>query len=257
MKQCLKCGFENEEKVEYCKNCGASFKDQIPEKICERRTIVYKPLVDESIAKLIGEQEKKRLFTKIGLFKSKDEETQFVSLDKYYEPYVIVKGTYNIDYCQEGVYHLNIPSDVREVIINDQIIKPEPADEGQKITLTGDERIKYQDKAYMIIDRKGNQVSLDDFPTAPSEENPEEILEQSSNKLSNLEIPQQKEVEIVRSKIVKRPPKIKRVISELFEISERVIVYVPFYELEYESTKTNEKKALRINAITSKLATET
>jgi len=27
MKQCQRCGFENEEKVEYCKNCGASFKD--------------------------------------------------------------------------------------------------------------------------------------------------------------------------------------------------------------------------------------
>lgn len=262
--RCPNCGVENLESAQFCSKCGAPLQgggSLIPEDICERRMIVYKPLVDPSVAKIAGEQEKIKLFTRFRLFKPKPEEIQFVSLEESYEPYILVNGTYSIDYCREGVYTININDEVKEVILLGQAIEPEPIGRVQrglggktkKITLVGEERIIYEEKAHLLLDKEGGEVPLDEIPPGPSEEDPEKVLEEFGEEIRVVEVSPEREVEILRSRIAKRPPKIKRIISELFQISERIIVYVPIYKILYRNIKKNEEKTLKINGITAKI----
>lgn len=228
---------------------------QAREEICERKTILYKPLVDPSVAKLAGEQAKVKLFARLGIFRPKPEQIQFVSLEKFYEPFIIVSGAYSIDYIREGNYTLELASDVREVTLFDRTIKLEPSGRGrtQRMTLVGEERVTYDDKAQLVFDSGGNEVKLDQIPPGPSEEEPDKILAELGEKIGTLRTPPVEEVEALRSRIVKRPQKIKRVISELFKVSERLLVYVPLYRAVYKNTESGDEKILKINGITGKI----
>lgn len=260
--RCPNCGVENVESTKFCSKCGDLLQDEtslIPEDICERRKIVYKPIVDPSVAKIAGEQTKIKLFTRLRLLKPKPEEIQFVSLEESYEPYILVNGTYSIDYCREAIYTVNIDKEVKEIIILGQTIEPEPldkvqrslGDKTQKITLVGEELIIYEDKAQILLDKKGKEVPLEEIPLAASEEEPEKILARLGENIGKIETSLDREVEILRSRIAKRPSKIKRTISELFQISDRIIVYVPIYKIVYRNVKTSEEKTLKINGITA------
>ncbi len=256
MIKCPKCGVENKETSKFCSKCGAPLQKEapkIPEDICKRRIVVYKPLVDPGVAKIAGENEKTKLFSRFGIFKRSPDEIQLVSFEKFYEPYMIVNGTYDIDYYREGAYTIEVADDVTEIVLFNNVIKPETSShDGQKAKIVGEERIKYEDKAYLLLDKKGNELPLDQIPPAPSEENPEKILAGLKEKASKIETNPEEEVEIVRTKIVKRPKDIKKVISELFKVSERILVYVPMYHIVYRHPNTNEEKSIDINGITAK-----
>lgn len=260
MIRCSQCGAENEETAKFCRNCGAPLRgDSSPtrEEICKRRTILYKPLVDPSVVKLAGEQAKVKLFTRLGIFKPKPEQIQFVSLEKFYEPFIIVSGSYSIDYYREEVYTIDVAGDVKEIILFDRTIKLEPSEargreRSQKITLLGEERVIYEDKAQLAFDKDGKEVKLDQIPPGPSEENPEKILAELGEK-AELRMSPVEEVEILRSRILKRPQKMKRAISELFKVSERLLVYVPFYRAVYKHVESGDEKNLIINGVTGKI----
>ena len=53
--------------------------------------------MDPTVARVTGERLKNQLFTRYGFFKPKSEEIQFVSLEKFYEPYIVTSGRYFID----------------------------------------------------------------------------------------------------------------------------------------------------------------
>ena len=230
----------------------------VPERIVKRKTIVYRTLVDPTVVKITGEKIKERLFVRFGFLTPKPEEVQYVSVDKYYEPYIVVSGRYSIDYYRKRVYPVEVDGDVREVILLKQIFKPVPPKEPAKkackaIRLVGEERMFYEDTAYLILDRKGREVAPEQVPQAPSEEEPDTILTEFGEKIGKLEIPADMEVGVVRSKIVKRPSDVERVVEELFEVSERVIIYTPIYNVSFQNMKTGGVKALKIDGITAKV----
>ena len=87
------------------------------ENIVERKTIVYETHMDPALVRVTGEKLKKQLFTRFGLLKPRSEEIQFVSLDKYYEPYIVISGRYFIDYFRKCVYFFKVGEPVREVVM--------------------------------------------------------------------------------------------------------------------------------------------
>jgi len=229
----------------------------VPEKIVERKIVVYKTLVDPSVVKITGEKLKEKLFVKMGFFKPKPEEVQYLSLDKYYEPYIAVTGKYTIDYYRKQAYSLKVDDGVREVILFSQTLKPETLKMPTKkatneIKFEGEERLFYENKAYLILDKEGREVTPEQVPTAPSEDKPEKISG-FSEKIRRLQVSPDLEIGIIRSKIVKRPSDIKRIVQELFEISERTIIYTPIYEAEFKNVGTGEVKTLIVNGVTSKI----
>ncbi len=230
----------------------------VPERIVERKVVFYKTLVDPSVAKITGEKLKANLFVRLRLFRPKPEEVQFESIDKYYEPYIAVSGRYTIEYYRTQTYTLHVDDGVREVILFDRTFIPEPSTTSTQTTMNeiaieGAERLFYEDTAYLILDKQGQEIPPTQVPSAPSEEKPAAVSEEYREKIRRLQLSPDMEVDVIRSKLVKRPTTIQRVVRELFEVSERTVIYTPIYEVTFKNTRTEDTKTIKISGITSKL----
>ena len=222
------------------------------ENVIARKTIVYETLVDPTVIRVASEKLKQQLFTRFGLLKPKAEEIQFVSIDKYYEPYIVISGKYSVDYYRKCVYTVNVDEGVLEVILIGNKFMPERAQNSTAknigvIRLEGEERLMKEAKDSFIFDRHGRDATLERLPSAPSEKNSKKIIA----KFGIEEIPANVEVGFVRDRLVKRPKDIKRVVNEIFEVAERVVIYTPQFRILYRNVKTGEEKALEFDGVTS------
>jgi len=230
----------------------------VQERVVKRKTIVYRSRVDPTIVKLTAEKMKGKLFIKFGFSKPKPEEVRVVSVDKYYEPYVLIDGKYSVDYYKKRVYTLDVDDKTEGLKILDQTFKPEsvisPLEEPRKVVrLEAEERLSHEEKAYVILDKSGREVSPDMVPAAPSEEHPQKILKDLGKKLGKIKISPKKGVEIVKSRIVKRPADADRIENELFQVSEHAVIYTPIYEITFRNMKTGEEKIIKIDGVTAKI----
>ncbi|NIR86748.1 hypothetical protein GWO13_03930 [Candidatus Bathyarchaeota archaeon] len=228
-----------------------------PEKVPRRKTIVYKTLVDPTTAKIAGEKIKTRLFTRLWFLKPNPEEIQNVSLEKYYVPYFLVEGDYTIDYYRKHYYTLNIDEKVQEVILLDKTLKPDNPKKFSKtpyktITLKGEERLLYKKRVCLILDETGREVDPKRLPSVPSEKHSKKALAKLRKNMKKLKTPPNREVNVLRSKIVKRPPDVERVVKELFKVSERSMIYTPVYKLAFKNTRTGEVKTVEIDGATGR-----
>ncbi|MCW4020983.1 MAG: hypothetical protein NWF14_07140 [Candidatus Bathyarchaeota archaeon] len=227
------------------------------EHISELKTIVYKTIVDPSTVRLICEKEKLKLFRRIGFLKPKPEEIQFNSLEKFYEPFVIVNGKYRIDYYRRRIHNLEIEDDVSELVVFNHVLKPKISSmdkiqrKGRTAELEAEHRIVKEKSVYLVLDRKGREVAVEDLPTAPAEERPEEILAETDDKVWRLEVAPESAIGTVR------PKDAVRTASETFEVSEFTVVYTPVYQAACKNVKTGETRSLLISGVTSKIIEKT
>jgi hypothetical protein len=235
-----------------------SQEPEVPERIAQRKVIVYKSRVDPTIVKLTAEKMKSKLFVKFGFSKPRPEEIRVVSVDRSYEPYVLIDASYSIDYYKKKVYALDIDSETEEIRILGTTFKPEtevsPTGESRKvIKLEAEECLSYEDKAYVIFDKTGREVPPDEVPSAPSEDHPRKKLKEVGKKMGRLKFSPRKAVEMVKARLVKRPPDADRVENELFQISEHAVIYSPFYDITFRNVKTGEDKIIRIDGVSAKI----
>lgn len=222
------------------------------EKIAKRKTVVYETRIDTTVVQVTGERLKVQLFTRFGFMKPKPGEIQFVSVNKYYEPYMVMSGRYFIDYFRKCAYKFKVDKQVLEIILLNHRLKPnQPTDSYEKgykeVRLEGEERLRYEVKTSLILDKSGQEVTAHSLPSAPSERNPENILKKHGAE----EIPPDADLKIIRSKIFKRPKDANRIIKELFEVSERTIIYTPKFRVVYKNVKTGNERILEIDGVTS------
>ena len=87
----------------------------IKERIVKRKNVIFEAVVDPELIKVACEKLKQQLFAKFAFiwFQPKLEEIQFVSLEKYYEPYIVISGKYFINYLRKSNYTLEVPEGVR------------------------------------------------------------------------------------------------------------------------------------------------
>jgi len=224
------------------------------EKIVERKTIVYETLVDPTVIRVAGEKLKDQLFARFGFLKPKPEDIQLVSIDKYYEPFIVISGRYVIDYYRKCAYMVKVDKEVLEAILLNNKFEPEQSTDSSAkdyhnvIKLEGEERLTKEAKASLVLDRSGQDVALDKLSSAPSERHPKKILE----KFGVEEIAQDADLDIIRSRIMKRPKDINRLANELFEVDERVVIYSPRFRVLYRNVKTGEDKAIEFDGVTGK-----
>jgi len=231
---------------------------EINERIAKRKVIVYKSRVDPTIVKLTAEKMKGRLFVKFGFSKPNPEEIRVVSVDRYYEPFILVDAKYNIDYYKTRVYTLDVGDETDEVRILGETFRPEtvvgPDEESRKIIrLEAQECLSYEDKAYIILDKTGREIPADQVPSAPSEDHPQKMLKEVGKKAGKLTFSPRKGVEMVKARIVKRPPDADKIENEVFQISEHAVIYSPIYEITFRNVKTGEEKSIRIDGVTAKI----
>lgn len=226
----------------------------VPEKIAERKIIVYKTLIDPTVIKLATEKIKDRLFVKFGFLKPNPDQIQQVSFEKDYEAFIIVDGRYYIDYYRRRVYTIKVDEKAQEVILFNQTFKPQPVNEPltKVVRIEGEERLVHEAKAYIVLASDGREVSPKRIPSAPSEEHSKKLAAEIES-TKKLEILPNEEVDIIRNKIVKRPPEIKRVVKELFEVTDRALIYTPIYKVKFRNLKTGEIKTVRFDGVTAKL----
>ena len=231
---------------------------EITERIAKRKVIVYKSRVDPTIVKLTAEKMKGRLFVKFGFSKPRPEEIRVVSVDRYYEPYILVDAKYNIDYYKMKVHTLDVGNETEEVRILGETFEPEtvvsPTGESRKvIRLEAQECLSYEDKAYIILDKTGREIPPDQVPSAPSEDHPQKILKEVGKKAGKLKFSPRKGVDMVKARVIKRPPGADKIENELFQISEYAVIYSPVYEITFRNVKNGEEKSIRIDGVTAKI----
>jgi len=230
----------------------------ITEKIPERRVIVYKACVDPTVIKLAVEKMKNELFVRMGFLRPKPEDVQYVSIDKHYEPYIYVNGKYSSEYCRKQSFHLPVEDDTEEIFILGKMFKPEmvdnPNDETHKfVTLQGEKHYFHEKEANLILDKEGREVPLEQIPLAPSEEDPKKIFEEYKDKIEQPQISPEKEIEILRARIVQKPEVTDKIAKELFEVSERSLIYTPIYKITFQNVKTGEKKIVKMDGVTARI----
>ena len=222
------------------------------ENIVSRQTIVYETSIDPTVIRISGEKVKHHLFTKFGLFGPKPEEIQFVSIDKYYQLYIVINGKYSIDYYRKSMYTAKVDEEVKEVVLLNNRFMPEHVEDSydfkfSRIKLEGEERIVNEAKAFLILNDQGQDTTLKSIPTAPSEKNHQELIEKNGLK----ELDQNIDVDFLRQRIAKRPNNVNRIVSENFEVTERSVIYAPRYKLKYANPKTGQEKTVEFDGVTS------
>jgi len=227
-----------------------------PQKIVDRRIIFLKSRLDPTMARLLGEKVKGKFFTRLRFLKPKPEEIRLISIDKYYEPYVVVSGKYAIDYCRKHVYSVNVDKNAREVAFFDRKFKPEPLsqlpDGAQVIKLDGVEFFHHEDEASFVLDKIGREIDPEQLPCAPSEKLTVEELTKTGTKFEEVKISLEEEIEFLRSRIANRPSDVGEVIREIFEVSERALIYCPMYQLVCRNVKTGKEAIVKIDGTTGK-----
>ena len=229
----------------------------IPEEIAERKIIVYKSRIDIKAVRATAEKMKTQLFRKLVFLKPKPEEVQIVSINKYFEPYVVVDGEYSIDYSKNWVHNIQVDDTMQELTIFGEKVRPKSLKGHLGIPckilqLNGVGRFKREAKAHIIFDKQWREVGLEQLPFLPFEEQPEKILSNFDQEFGNAEMATEKEVEILKSRIVRRPSEILSIHKELFEVSEHAIIYKPMYKVTVRNVKTKKETAMIIDAITGK-----
>jgi len=225
-----------------------------PQSLIKPKVIVCKTLVDPTVAKLTADKYKSAAFTKFGFLRPPSWQIQQKTIEKDYGIYLVVDGKYTIDYYRKNKYKISVDKKVQEVVLLNQTLKPEPTRDPYKksLVLEGQERIVYESKAYIVLDAKGREVSSWKIPSAPSEERPEEVLAEFQ-KAKPLKTTPTNGVDLLRSRIVKRPSDIEGVSQETFEIADHAVVYVPVYLVGLQDLKTGEEKTIKIDGVTGKL----
>ncbi len=218
------------------------------ENIVKRKTIVYEAHIDPTVIRVSGEKLKKDLFTKFWFLKPKSEEVQFVSLEKYYEPYIVISGKYFLDYFRKCTYIFKVDPAVREVVLLDNKFVPETSKSNKIVKLHGEERLINEAKAFLILDKNGQDSDAANVPSAPSEKKPEKVIEEFGIE----ELPENADVNFIRGRIAKRPKDLCRIVEEIFEVTERSVIYTPRYKLLFRNVNTGEEKVLVLDGVTAK-----
>ena len=231
----------------------------IPEEIAERKIIVYKSRVDIKAVRATAEKMKAKLFRKFVFMKPKPEEVKVVSINRYFEPYVVVDGEYIIDYSKNWVHNIQVDDTMQELTIFGEKVRPKTLRGNFGIPcnilqLTGEGRFKVEENARIIFDKQWREVGLEQLPFLPFEEQPEKILSKSEPNFGVDEMSTPKEVNILKSRIAQRPSEILLIHNELFKVSERAVIFKPMYSVIVQNFKTKKEITMTVDGVTGKTA---
>jgi hypothetical protein len=144
---------------------------------------------------------------------------------------------------------VSIDNEVEEVILLNQKFYPRKSQNStSSIKLEGEERLVVEKKGFFMLAKDGQEANLETLPSAPSEKNPEETI----TRHGIVEIDSEADVNFVRKKLVHRPENLSRIVNEIFEMGERVVIYAPRFKLTYVNASTYQKKSIEFDGVTSK-----
>lgn len=237
-------------------------EEKTEERIRERKLIVHKIAVNLETARNVIEKDKTGFFAKLGFLKPKHEEIECESILIFYEPFIIAGANYFLDYYREKTYTIKIGDEVSEVIVFNQILKPQIAKERVKrilkrsrkeIAFDAQERVIHEATVHIALNRTGREIDPTKVPSAPTEPEPEKVLRKIGDKARKLRVSPDVIIDIIRKRSTERPPNIGRIAKEVFKVTEHALVYTPIYEARCRRLKTGEIKIIPISGVTGKM----
>ena len=136
-------------------------KEEIDEeKPLKRKLIVHKITVDLETVRNVVEKDKTRFFAKLGFLKPKHEEIECESVLLFYEPFLITKANYFLDYYENKTYRITVGDDTTEVVVFGQTLKPEVMSERVKGVLKRSHREIVFDAQERVIHKAIEQIAL-------------------------------------------------------------------------------------------------
>lgn len=222
-------------------------------RIGERKIIVYKPNTDPTRLGQILEKQKIELFA-TRFSKPKPEEIQIVSIDRHYKPYFLVDGKLSADHRKKKVYILDVDNEAKEVKILEKTLYPETVvgldEEPRKvIKIEAEESFTYEDKFFIAFDKNGREIPIDEVPTAPSEEKPQEILKEfckkAKTKTSNRRV-----IDMVKANIAQRAPAAEGFRNRDLHLFEETVIYSPVFEILFRNVKSGEERIVKVDGVT-------
>lgn len=234
-------------------------KEEMKEKIEKRKLVVHKLAFDLKAAKKIVERNKTKFFSKLGFFKPKHEEIECESVQLVYEPFIVAKANYLLDYYKKKRYTIKIDEKVNEVIAFGQIFKPETVKEGilkrphKVFAFDSQERVLHRASTHMALNRMGREIDPTELPSDPTESEPEKTLKKDRDKVRELKIQPDVILEKIRQRTVIRPSDVGRIAEEVFEVTEYALVCTPIYEVRCRQLKTGEIKIIPISGVTGEM----
>lgn len=224
-----------------------------------RKRIVLKSRYDQTVIKILAEKLKENVFPRKGFHKPKPIDIELISLEKYYEQYLIIKGKYSIDHCKSLSYSLKVEKDAHEVFLLNETLKPETnldqSNDYSTIKINGVAHFHHEHEASCIMDKNGRDIESKELDDILKEENKKEKLNKIGlrKKIPKSKISPEEEINLLRAKLVIRPKNTGEVIKEKFDINERKLVYIPLFELNFRNKKTEKEAVVKINGINGKI----
>jgi hypothetical protein len=111
----------------------------------------------------------------------------------------------------------------------------------------------YEDKAYFILDKNGHEISPDQVPIAPSEDNPKKILKEFGKNAEKVKVSNKDVLSLAKTKLINRPAEVDAYEDELFQVTEYAIIYNPVYKITFRNTKNKEEKTVSVDGVTAEI----
>jgi hypothetical protein len=233
-------------------------KETMKERIEERELVVHKIAFDTKAVKQIVEKDKTKFFAKLSFFRPKHEDIECESIQLFYEPFIVAKATYFLDYYRKKNYTIKIREDVSEVIAFGQTFKPGAIEEGilrrpyKAISLDAQERVIHRVATHMALNRMGREINPTRLPSGPTELNPKATLEKNIDRVRDLEVSSGIILDKIRKRTIERPQDVGEITEEMFEVTEYALASTPIYEARCRRLKTGEIRILPISGVTGK-----
>jgi hypothetical protein len=177
-----------------------------------------------------------------------------VDFNKFYEPFIVIGGKYSIDYCKKHLFEFKTESEVKRIFVGGEEVRLEPFDPAKPnrlLRFVGEERCHYVNETFIVLNKIKREIPREKLNMAPFEDKLENI---DNADLKKINISVDEEIQLIKSRIVKRPLNADVIIKEVFEINDRMIVYNPMYELVFQGTKTSQVITLLVDGVTGKFS---
>ena len=224
----------------------------VPETIIQRKVLVFKPSVEIKAVRKIASKAKDHFFKKYLFLKSKPEETMIDTIDKYFDKYVVIDGKYSIEYSKKWSHTINVDEEMQKLKIGNKNFEPKTLQNHlelhyKTLILKGIGHLYKESRLRMIFDSEWNRVGIEQLPYLSFEEDPQGILDHTTDQLTNENSTEEKEIEILKSKIFKRPSDFLKIYDEVFKVTERAIIFKPMYKVSVSHIKTKKKVTFLID----------
>ncbi|MBT8172369.1 hypothetical protein KJN74_05820 [Candidatus Bathyarchaeota archaeon] len=233
----------------------------IQENVVQRKVIFFKSSFEIKTIRNRAEKIKNQMFKKYFFFKSKPEESKINTIDKYFEPYIVIDGKYSIDYSKNWKFSIKVDEEMQILKINNKNFEPNFLKNHKELSykrleLQGIGRYYHEERKRIIFDQKWNEVRLDILPYLPFEEEKKQIPNNIVDQQLTKDLKIKKEVQILKSKILQRPDHISKIHNETLKINERALVFKPMYNITATHTKTQKEVTFQIDGVNGKIVSE-